>query len=876
MYQRWKQNLNAFPEWKSNRTSMKRFIHSILLLIVCSVYLQSTEVDGLILRPCAFREHIIFTDNRTSALYTLEDGNIRKMAEGRGIGYHISRSPVRDAVGTKIILDNGLQVPVLYDLKNDEIIYLQAPVHEAGQVSFTRDGVAAWTSGRRFHLSDGRSCDLPAYANLAPVSPNGKWVVSNDDSDQLWLTDIGSGKHIRVSPALEEAFYNPQWSPDGKSILFSSVGGTLWVYFLETGSSHPLTEGQSAVWKDSSTILFHRIEVQEGKAVNADLYACDIHKGTIENLTDTPDRFEMDPFWDKSKQRILFHTRKDASIVTLSNTKGESILHTLDAPLSVTYYPPHRSSKGAAYYEIPYVNQVYDPPDWFGAGSAACGGTAAVMCLAYYGTITPWPTTASNPYPHESPYGRYICDKYYTILGYHMNRIGYSRGNYGWGAFGYITQNNWSDTKGYMAEYAWKNGMANKPVDWTPTRAEVIQQVDERMPFVLLNSLTSSGHYISTIGYENSSATTLIFNDPYGNKNTPGYPSYDGALSRYDWPGYNNGYQNLNTVWCFIYFQADIPTRPDWALEMQQPVADTLQSGSIIPLNYTLHNLGDTTTSPGSIEWRLTSNGVNNLDIDTVLLRMNVDPLVPGSYQTFEQNMHLPDSLVSDTYIISISVPLDTQFSEIRFSNNRYEKEVKLVGYPHVYATAPEKGATVNSTTPVLFAKFRETIDKVDTDSVFLSLNGVNINADCSWNTREIRRISESPLEPGEYTAEVRVRNLAGFESVYTWTFTLTSTTLEPEESRPGVFALRAYPNPFNPRGIIHVSLPESGHIRLDLFDIRGRHVKTLENGFHTAGTYQIHWDGTDMQGHAATSGVYIARLASTQGYKTIRLVLLK
>jgi WD40 repeat protein len=798
------------------------------------------------------------------------------MAEGRGIGYHISQSPVRDVVGTKIILDNGLQVPVLYDLKNDEIIYLQAPVHEAGQVSFTRNGVAAWTSGRRFHLSDGRSCDLPAYANLAPVSPNGKWVVSNDDSDQLWLTDIGSGKHIRVSPALEEAFYNPQWSPDGKSILFSSVGGTLWVYFLETGSSHPLTEGQSAVWKDSSTILFHRIDVQEGKAVNADLYACDIHKGTIENLTDTPDRFEMDPFWDKSKQRILFHTRKDGSIVALSNTKGESILYTLDAPLSVTYYPPHRSSKGAAYYEIPYVNQVYDPPDWFGAGSAACGGTAAVMCLAYYGTITPWPTTASRPYPHKSPYGRYICDKYYTILGYYMDRIGYSRGNYGWGAFGYITQNNWSDTKGYMAEYAWKNGMANKPVDWTPTRAEVIQQVDKRMPFVLLNSLTSSGHYISTIGYENSSATTLIFNDPYGNKNTPGYPSYDGALSRYDWPGYNNGYQNLNEVHCFIYFQGNVLTKPDIALEQISIIQDTIKTGSTIINEISISNQGDTLFVPTCIKYKLNDIGVNNLNIDTILYTEIIKSMYPKSKMRFKHTIILPDSLISDTYKYTIEIPADTQFSEIRFSNNRYEKEVKLIGYPHVYATAPEKGATVNSTTPVLFAKFRETIDKVDTDSVFLSLNGVNINTDCSWNTREIRRTSEAPLEPGEYTAEVRVRNLAGFESVYTWTFTLTSTALEPEESRPGVFALCAYPNPFNPRGIIHVSLPESGHIRLDLFDIRGRHVKTLENGFHTAGTYQIHWGGTDTQGHPATSGVYIARLTSTQGYKTIRFVLLK
>jgi len=855
---------------------MKKIIHSVFLLVVCNIFLQGTETGGLIRRPCAFKGRILFTDDRISALYILEDGDIRKIAEGRGIGYHISQSPVRDVIGTKIILDNGLQVPVLYDLKKDEIIRLQAPVSRAGQVSFTRNGVAAWTSGNRLHLSDGRSCDLPGYANLAPVSPDGKWVVSNDDSDQLWLTDIGSGKHIRVSPILEEAFYNPQWSPDGKSILFSSVGGTLWVYSLETGTARELTEGQSAVWKNSSTILFHRIDVKEGKAINADIYTCDILKGSVSKLTRTADRFEMDPSWDENNRRILFHTQRDGVIAAFSETKGESILYTLNNPLPVTYYPPARSSKETAYFEIPYVHQVYDPPDWFGAGYAACGGTSAVMCLAYYGTITPWPTTASSPYPHESPYGRYICDKYYTILGYHMNRIGYSRGNYGWGAFGYITQNNWADTKGYMAEFAWKNGMANKSVDWTPTRAELIQQVDQRMPFVLLNSLTSSGHYITTIGYENSIATTLIFNDPYGNKNTPGYPSYDGALSRYDWPGYNNGYQNLNTVWCYIYFQAEIPTRPDWALEMQNTIADTIRSGSKIPLNYTLYNLGDISTSPGTIEWHITSIGVNNLNVDTVLFSMDVDPLAPELFYTFEQYLQLPDSLVSDTYLFTVEVPVDTGFGEIRLSNNKYQKKVKVIGYPHIYATAPENGATVNSTTPVLFAKFRETIDKVDTDSVFLSLNGVNINTDCSWNTREIRRISETPLEPGEYTAKARVRNLAGFESIYSWKFTLTSTALDPAASHPHVFDLQAYPNPFNPHGMLYICLPESGNIRLDLFDIRGRHVKILEDGFYPAGMHQINWDGTDKSGHAVTSGIYIARLTSPSGIKTIRFALLK
>jgi hypothetical protein len=62
--------------------------------------------------------------------------------------------------------------------------------------------------------------------------------------------------------------------------------------------------------------------------------------------------------------------------------------------------------------------------------------------------------------------------------------------------------------------------------------------------------LTSSGHLVlaHTLG---SGTRELIVNDPYGNKNTPYYPSYDGKNTNYDWPGYNNGNENLGTVyWC--------------------------------------------------------------------------------------------------------------------------------------------------------------------------------------------------------------------------------------------------------------------------------------------------------------------------------------
>jgi hypothetical protein len=853
-----------------------------ILIIVIFIFLFSTgaltgETEGLLRQPATWNGRLLFTDNRASSLYTLKDGEVVLLAEGRGIGYHVSQSSASAILGAKIILDNGLQVPVLIHPGEKKPVYLQKPVSEAGQVSFTAEGIAAWTSGTHLHLSDGRSCKLPAYANLAPVSPDGRYVVSNDSEDKLWLTEISTNKRILISPAVNQGFYRPDWSPDGTAILFSSLSGTLYLYSIKEQKARELCDGLSPVWKDAETFLFHRVEVEEGVAVNADIYSYSLKTGQVQNLTRTKNQFEMDPYWDDENQRLLYQTHKEMEIAALSMKKGESkTLFKAKEPLPVQYYDKVSTSKSPVYFEIPYVNQVYDPSDWFGAGSAACGGTSAVMCLAYYGTIDPWPTSASRPYPHESLYGRYICDKYYTILGYHMDRIGYSRGNHGWGAFGYITQNNWTDTKGYMAEYAWKNGMANKPVDWSPNRSELIDQVQKRQPFVLLNSLTSAGHYISVIGHENSSATTIIVNDPYGNKNTPGYPSFDGELTRYDWPGYNNGYQNLNTVWCYIYFQAEIRPRPDIALDMQTDIPDTIYAGRMIDIQTFIHNEGDTLSSPTQIRLTLKDVGVNKLGYDSLLIIRNIPSLETGSFFDLDTAIQIPDSLINDTYLLTIDVLADTHHQEIRYSNNVFSKEVKVVGYPYFYSFSPPDGEVVNSTNPVLFAKFRGLIVKVNTDSVFLSLNGVNINEDCSWNTREIRRISEEPLDPGDYTAEVRARNYAGYESQYRWQFTLTSTALDPKESVPDRYELSVAPNPFNPQGTFSLSLPERGYTRLDIFDIRGRLVNTLLDGYHSAGQYTLQWPGTDASGRFAGSGVYIARLLSQAGIKTTRFVLLK
>jgi hypothetical protein len=79
------------------------------------------------------------------------------------------------------------------------------------------------------------------------------------------------------------------------------------------------------------------------------------------------------------------------------------------------------------------------------------------------------------------------------------------------------------------------------------------------------------------------------------------------------------------------------------------------------------------------------------------------------------------------------------------------------------------------------------------------------------------------------------------------------------------------YPNPFNPVTQIEYGIPETGNVRLAVFDLFGREVERLVNEPREAGTYQVHFDGAHHP-----SGVYVYRLEWNGQVITRRMTLLK
>ncbi len=102
----------------------------------------------------------------------------------------------------------------------------------------------------------------------------------------------------------------------------------------------------------------------------------------------------------------------------------------------------------------------------------------------------------------------------------------------------------------------------------------------------------------------------------------------------------------------------------------------------------------------------------------------------------------------------------------------------------------------------------------------------------------------------------------------------LTSSTLS---LLPNEYNLEQnYPNPFNPVTTIPFDLPEASMVKLTVYDISGRLIRTLIEGYYAPGHYQITWNGKDDNGISVASGVYLYRLQAGNHQYIRKMMLMK
>jgi len=93
-------------------------------------------------------------------------------------------------------------------------------------------------------------------------------------------------------------------------------------------------------------------------------------------------------------------------------------------------------------------------------------------------------------------------------------------------------------------------------------------------------------------------------------------------------------------------------------------------------------------------------------------------------------------------------------------------------------------------------------------------------------------------------------------------------TDIQPES----YFFVNIYPNPFNQSTVISYKLQFANYMELNVYDISGRQISKLVDGYKTAGTHEVTFDASSL-----VSGVYFVRLTVDSGQSMVqKLVLMK
>jgi len=127
-----------------------------------------------------------------------------------------------------------------------------------------------------------------------------------------------------------------------------------------------------------------------------------------------------------------------------------------------------------------------------------------------------------------------------------------------------------------------------------------------------------------------------------------------------------------------------------------------------------------------------------------------------------------------------------------------------------------------------------------------------------------------SQVYPSENKVTAYISSLGKFKIA-------VNETYAGDNSVPEIFSLKQnYPNPFNPVTTIQYDLPENDHVGLIIYNVLGKQVATLVNGFQLAGKYTLTWNAMNDVGERLSSGIYFYQIRTSTKSEVKKMILMK
>lgn len=478
--------------------------------------------------------------------WDLDTGAVETVSEARGAGFH----PVWDGEELLFKAVVGGAQPEQQALRWDgEAVRVLDRGPRVGQPEPLPWGGALWARGDLLVTGDGaRASALGRLGDVDLVEPDpaGERLAWVDGSGRLMVRPLAGGEARALTATGAGA--HPRWSSDGALLLLHGHDGAIRVLDPDTGAVRASVEGRNARWVPGERrLVFDRVETgRQGEDPSpylirsSSLWSLDLEDGAVEPLLEDPALHPRYPTPLGDTGDLLFVDTRSGELWLLDDGRPR---RARSAPPSETAPPPPDFTAVAV--SVPYMHQLWDTPDDFD-GSWSCGPTSCVQVLGAYSTLPDATITCSWPYSHSSPWGWYIPNAY-SYGGYTYDAWGEAAAAWVQGAHGYICREYGGAVWAYMTAFMSQHGVSSSQVG--ADFSHVVSQTDAGYPMYASAYVLGYGHIIAVRGYLSSGGSaihTLVVNDPYGNAGSGDWGNYDGEGIAYDWPGYNNGYLEID------------------------------------------------------------------------------------------------------------------------------------------------------------------------------------------------------------------------------------------------------------------------------------------------------------------------------------------
>ena len=333
------------------------------------------------------------------------------------------------------------------------------------------------------------------------------------------------------------------------------------------------------------------------------------------------------------------------------------------------------------------------------------------------------------------------------------------------------------------------------------------------------------------------------------------------------------------------WWQVTFDPVPELVLGLQefQQDSDSVIVGENVKFSFNMYNLGQTAVQNVDVLFEADDPATGRKTFAQQVIHQNI-PV--DSFYTVNQSW-TADNKTGERQVY-ITLDPDDKIPEILTSNNSLSAPVTVLadtGNPSLTVTFDGKeifDGDLVASTPVIIALVKDNSPQriTDTSAVTVLLNGDRLSFSDQTvrilpsNTDEDQgRISITPnLDDGDHTLDIIVADASRNYGTFHGSFRVESTLK--------LIDVLNYPNPFAEQTSFSFHLTQPAEVRIKIYTIAGRLIKTVEPGWASAGFNSFFWDGLDNDGDRIANGVYLykvfAKNENEKAEETNKLVVMR